>query len=177
MGAGDVEGEIDDVLNELKPDDDKKQTKINLNTDEIEDKDTAIQMLCVFIEELGEGFGTYAAQTGDILSGMIGFGASNSIRTSAVQGLPGLFKLCKKAQPDHVTGWQEMAKQYCNKILEAMDMETETECLLGQTEAIKEIMEEAGENLLQPESVVAFQDKVFGFIVESENRAEASRKM
>ena len=96
MGAGDVEGEIDDVLNELKADDDKK-VKINLNTDEIEDKDTAIQMLCVFIEELGTGFSKYAAQTGDILVAMIGFGASNSIRNSAVQGLPPLFKLCKSA--------------------------------------------------------------------------------
>ena len=42
MGVGEDAGEIDDVLSELKPDEDKKKMKINLNTDEIEDKDTAI---------------------------------------------------------------------------------------------------------------------------------------
>jgi hypothetical protein len=61
--------------------------------------------------------------------GMLKFGASNSIRNSAVQGLPGLFKLAKEAQPGHVTGQHEMAKTFCNSIIEAMDMETETECL------------------------------------------------
>ena len=60
MGVGEDAGEIDDVLSELKPDEDKKKVKVNLNTDEIEDKDTAIQMLSVFIEELGVGFSAYA---------------------------------------------------------------------------------------------------------------------
>lgn len=132
MGAGDDEQkDIDDVLSELKPDDDKNKVKINLNTDEIEDKDTAIQMLCVFIEELGVGFGNYAQQTADILINMLKFSSSNSIRISAVQGLPGLFKLCKEAQPDHITGQHEMARHYCNSIIEAMDMEAETECLVA----------------------------------------------
>lgn len=33
--------------------------KINVNSDELEDKDTAIQMLVVFVEELGSGFSKY----------------------------------------------------------------------------------------------------------------------
>lgn len=38
-------------------------------------------------------------------------------------------------------------------------------------------MEDSGENLLQPDSVIAFQEKVFGFIKESENRIQATKKM
>lgn len=61
MGIEGVEGtgEIDDVLADLKPEgtDDKK--KQNIVTDEIEEKDSAIQMLIVFIEELGAGFYPY----------------------------------------------------------------------------------------------------------------------
>ena len=42
-----------------------------------------------------------------------------------------------------------MAKVYANNVLDAMDTETETECLIAQAQAIKEILEEAGEGLLQ----------------------------
>ena len=64
----------------------------------------------------------------------------------------------------------ELAKQYSNNIIEAMDSETETECLIAQAEALKEILEEAGMNLLQPASVDQFADKIFEFIKQSENR-------
>ena len=43
MGVGEGAGDIDDVINELrKTGDDDKKKGVNLNTDEIEDKDTAI---------------------------------------------------------------------------------------------------------------------------------------
>jgi hypothetical protein len=51
-GAGDAN--IEDVINEVKPDT-KGDKKANIMTDEIEEKDTAIQMLIVFVEELGSG--------------------------------------------------------------------------------------------------------------------------
>ena len=49
-----------------------------------------------------------------------------------------------------------MAKTFCTNIVESMDMEAETECLTAQTEAMKEIIEMAGDNLMQPESVQEF---------------------
>jgi len=47
--------EILDVLNEIRPDI-QGEKKVSIMTDEIEDKDTAIQMLVIFIEELRAGF-------------------------------------------------------------------------------------------------------------------------
>ena len=41
-----------------------------------------------------------------------------------------------------------MAKLFANNVIEAMESETETECLIAQAQAIKEILEEAGDGLL-----------------------------
>lgn len=46
---------MSDVLNEIRPDDGEER-KLNIVTDEIEEKDVAIQMLSVFIDELGVAF-------------------------------------------------------------------------------------------------------------------------
>lgn len=177
MGVEGVgEGEIEDILNEIRPTDDKTSKKINLNTDELEDKDTALRMIVVFVEELGVGFAKYLDQASEILLSMTKYSASATIRTSAVAGLPCLVKTAKEAQPGHISGLHDMAKAFCNNILEAMDMETETECLTAQTEAIKEIMGEAGNNMLQPESVTMFHEKIFQFIQQSENRSNETRR-
>ena len=50
-------GDMGDILDDMKGDDKKKA---NVITDEVEEKDSAIQMLIVFIEELGGGFAPYA---------------------------------------------------------------------------------------------------------------------
>ena len=57
-----------------------------------------------------------------------------------------------------------------------MENETETECLIAQAQAIKDILEEAEENLLHPESVDQFSDKIFEFIKQSENRIQENNK-
>jgi len=49
--------DLGDVLADLQEGDGKK--KANVVTDEVEEKDSAIQMLIVFIEELGAGFAPY----------------------------------------------------------------------------------------------------------------------
>lgn len=53
--------ELTDVLSELKGADgeDGEGRVANIVTDEIEEKDTAIQMLAVFIDECGSGFAPY----------------------------------------------------------------------------------------------------------------------
>lgn len=59
MGVEGKEGAADlgDVLADLQEGDEKK--KAGVMTDEVEEKDSAIQMLIVFIEELGAGFAPY----------------------------------------------------------------------------------------------------------------------
>mmetsp|Transcript_1961 Transcript_1961/g.2898 ORF Transcript_1961/g.2898 Transcript_1961/m.2898 type:complete len:340 (+) Transcript_1961:2323-3342(+) len=57
-----------------------------------------------------------------------------------------------------------------------MENETETDCLILQSQAVKEIIEEAGNNLLQQASVDAFGDKVLEFINQSSKRVEENTK-
>lgn len=64
-------------------------------TDEIEDKDTAIQMLVVFIEELGAGFAQYIDQVSKILLGLTEYYASDNIRISSAGALASLIKCAK----------------------------------------------------------------------------------
>lgn len=172
-GAGDAN--IEDVLNEVKPDS-KGERRANIMTDEIEEKDTAIQMLIVFVEELGAGCVDYIPQISQILLGLTEFSASENIRNSAAGALPALVKCFKEANPHNVAQMHELAKQYSNNIIQAMESETETDCLVCQAQAIKEIVEEAGPGLLQPESVTQFSDKVFEFIRQSENRIQENTK-
>ena len=171
-GAG--VAELTDVLNEINPEGNEKKT--NIMTDEIEEKDTAIQMLIVFIEELGPAFHQYNDQVSEIMLGLTQFSASENIRNSSAGSLSSLLKSAKEAQPDNTPMIHELAKKYSNNLIEAMESETETDCLICQAQAIKEIVEEAGTNLLQPASVDQFAAKIFEFITQSENRIKENNK-
>lgn len=160
--------ELTDVLQEVRNDEGAK--KANIMTDEIEEKDTAIQMLVVFLDELGAGFAPYIEQVSEIMMGLSQFYASNNIRTSAAEALASLAKCQKTAEPADIAKLHALAKRFTNNLIEAMETETETECMINQAQAFKEIMEEAGENLIQADSVDALAKKVLEFISESENR-------
>lgn len=59
MGIAGQDGlaNLSDLLAEIKPEVKKEgEDHINVMTDEIDEKDVAIQMIAVFIEELGEAY-------------------------------------------------------------------------------------------------------------------------
>ena len=61
--------DISEVLQEVQQEDGKDK-KMNIMNDEIEEKDQAIQMLVVFVEELGSGFAQYVPQVSEIILGL-----------------------------------------------------------------------------------------------------------
>lgn len=123
--------ELTDVLNEIKPEG-QGEKKTNVMTDEIDEKDTAIQMLIVFLEELGTACFPFFSQLAPILLGLTQFSASDNIRNSAAGALPSLFKCWKDAQTQTYEATQEMAREFCNNVIDAMESETETDCLICQ---------------------------------------------
>ena len=175
MGIDGQTGALDDVLNEITPDSGEKKHQ-NIMNDDIEEKDSAIQMLIVFIDELGGGCGPFIEQISEIILNLTQFSASDNIRNSAANALPSLIKCTKSAFPDKIAEMQMMAKKYSNNIIEAMEGETETDCLICQAQALKEIIEQAGDNLLVADSVNQFHNKVWSFIDASENRIKDNRK-
>ena len=176
VAGQDAMHELSDVLNEIKPaDGDAKKTSIV--TDEIEEKEVAIQMLAVFIDELGEAYIEYVPQTAQVLLQLTKFTANDSIRTTCVSALPGLIKCIKMKQGNVAT--QEMfniAREYNKNIFDAMKEETETECLCSQVSALREIVLECGAGFLSNEEVqepgtsgLRIIDKSLGRIKELES--------
>jgi importin-5 len=115
-------GDLIDVLSEVKPVDakDGDKHKISITTDEIEEKDVAIQMIAVFIDELGSGFAEYVEPTSKILLSMIQYEANDSIRNSVAGALPGLIKSVKEADPGNSLMLQNMGKVYLEAIWKAI---------------------------------------------------------
>jgi uncharacterized protein YoxC len=130
MGVDGQTGALDDVLNEITPETGGDKKHQNIMNDDIEEKDSAIQMLIVFIDELGGGCGQFIEQISEIILNLTQFSASDNIRNSAANALPSLIKCTKTAFPDKVAEMQIMAKKYSNNIIEAMESETETDCLI-----------------------------------------------
>lgn len=90
-------GDLIDVLSEVKPADKAEDKhKFTITTDEIEEKDVAIQMLAVFIDELGGGFAEFVEPTSRILLSLITYEANDGIRNSVAGALPGLIKCVKE---------------------------------------------------------------------------------
>jgi len=105
---------LSDVLNEIKPADNSEK-KTNIVTDEIEEKEVAIQMLSVFIDELGAAFYDYIVPASEILIRLITFTANDSIRQTCVSALPGLLK-CFKGKNGVNQDLHNMARNYNSSI-------------------------------------------------------------
>lgn len=107
------EGDIIDVLSEIqnvKSEQSKK--KINITTDEIEEKDVAIQMITVFIDELGGAFAEWIEPTSKLLLSLLNFEANDSIRNSSAAALPGLTRCVKEANPQNMQYLTGIARSY-----------------------------------------------------------------
>lgn len=125
---GHESADIGDVLKEMGPEGSEK--KQNIVTDEIEEKNSAIEMLTVFIEELGGGFAQYIPQVSEILLGLTQYFASENIRNSSAGALPSLIK-CAKESGANTDEIHTMAKKFSNNVIDAMETETETDCLIA----------------------------------------------
>ena len=159
MGVSGNDGvaDINDVVNELKAtaetaDQSGATKKLDINTDETEEKDVAIQMLAVFIDELGAAFAPYAPQAAEILLGHTNYYANESIRQACAESLPGLIKCYKLAgglTPELVA----TAKQYQKNLFDAIKDEADPESKSYQIIAIKDIIDNVGENFMTQEEV------------------------
>jgi hypothetical protein len=93
-----------------------------VNTEEIDEKDTAIQMLSVFIEECGAGFAPYIEEATAIITAMLDFGPNGLIRSSAAGALPHMVKSAKAANIDQ-TSLFNMCKKYVTDLSKAIAVE------------------------------------------------------
>lgn len=176
QGSGHA-GDIADVLNEVKPDDTTKAAKININTDEIEEKDVAIQMLAVFIDELGAVFAPYVEQASKVLLSMIDFEANDSVRNSVAGALPGLIKCVKNADPNATVLIQNMSRTFLDALWKTITNETETDTLICQVQAAKEIIDEVGEGLMDQAAVDQISKLLIDLYHKSDERIKENNEL
>ena len=110
-------GDLSDLLKEIRPEENTEK-KTNIVTDEIEEKDVAIQMLSVFIDELGASFAQYVEPASRVLLSLTKYTANESIRQTSAEALPGLIKCAKKAA-GVTQNLHNMARVFQQNILEA----------------------------------------------------------
>lgn len=78
---------------------------------------------------------------------MTDFDANDAIRSSSAECLPGLIKCVKKVH-GVTPQLHQMAKTFNENIYKAMQSETETDALIAQVNAFKEIIDEVGNGFL-----------------------------
>ena len=144
--------------------------------DEIEEKDVAIQMLSVFIDEVGEGCFDAIEQISGVMLANTAYLANDSIRSSAASSLPGLLKAAKKRGVDTAQVHQ-MAKTYNQNLYQAMQKEIDTDTLITQVTAFKDIIDEAGPGLMTQEEVSHLAEKALGMVTKSLARIEENNKI
>jgi len=130
ISGQDALADLSDVLNEIRPEE-ANEKKTNIVTDEIEEKDVAIQMLAVFIDELGFAFAEYVEPASRVLLSLTKYTANDSIRQTCVSALPGLIKCAKQAGGGITQNLHNMARAFNSNILDAMKEETETDVLIS----------------------------------------------
>lgn len=102
--------ELTDVLKEVTPAS-GEGTSLQVVTDELEEKDVAIQMLAVFIDEVPEIVYDFAEQITQILLSLTAYQANDSIRSSSASSLPGIMNAAKKRNVD-TAQLHQMAKTF-----------------------------------------------------------------
>lgn len=96
IAGQDTLAELTDVLAEVTPSNaEAGEGKMQVVTDEIEEKDVALQMLSVFIDEVPDKIFDHVEQLSALLLSLTTFSANDSIRQNSAQCLPGLMKAGK----------------------------------------------------------------------------------
>jgi hypothetical protein len=108
---------------------------------------------------------------------MIDYEANDSIRNSVAGALPGLVKCVKGANPSAIGHLQEMSRFFLESLWKAINKETETDTLICQVQAAKEIIDEVGEGILHQESVNAIAKLLIDIYNNSDNRIKENNEL
>jgi len=162
--------ELTDVLREVTPAKAEGGEKtMNVMTDEIEEKDVALQMLSVFIDEVPEVCYDYIEQISKLLLAQTNYQANDSIRATSASSLPGLMKAAKLRNVD-TASLHQLAKTFNANLYAAMQQEMDTDTLIEQVNAFKSIIDEAGPGMMTADEVAHLGTKAIDMVNESLKR-------
>ncbi|KAI3865039.1 hypothetical protein MKX03_012193 [Papaver bracteatum] len=124
--------------------------RIGIKTSVLEEKATACNMLCCYVDELKEGFYPWIDQVAPILVPLLKFYFHEEVRRAAVSAMPELLRSAKSAvEKGQAQGRNETyVKQLCDYIVpalvEALHKEPETDICACMLDALSECVQISG---------------------------------
>lgn len=169
---GKAEGEMQNILNEVRA---SKDDKVSITTSEIEEKSDAIKMISVFVEELGGAYAPFIEQTSAIMLSLADYDLNDDIRNTVATSFGSLIKSAKEGGVSQ-DAIQQMAAKYIQTLWKAIKSESETETLVIQTQAIKEIIEEVPP-FMQTADIQDIATQILDLFKQSDERKEKNEKL
>lgn len=158
-----VGGSGEDILEYLTETETASGTKgVGVSSDEIEEKNIGIQMLCVFIDELEELYADYIEDTSKLFLSLLEYNFNVSVREATATSLATMLKAVKATNSDTKT--LEYAQMYIKALFEAMETESDTTVMQNQVAGIKGCIDVMGEFL--DESQVNHMKNIFFTLIE-----------
>lgn len=136
----------DDILQYLQEVNTASGNKgVTVASDELEEKNIGIHMLCVIIDELEEEYAPYVEETSKLFLSLISFDYNSSIRSSVADTFPTMLKAIKASSDQAHT--LQYAQTYIQALFEAMKNEQDTDVMQHQVSGIKRCVDVMGEFL------------------------------
>lgn len=143
---------------------------ISVESDEIEEKNIGIQMLCVMVDELEELYAPYVDETSKLFLSLTKFDYNSSIRSSVADTLSTMLKAIKES-PDKSHDLLTYAQTYIESLFEAMRCEGDTDVMQHQVSGIKRCVDVVG-NFLSESQVNQMCEIFFDLIQKSDKRKD-----
>lgn len=147
---------------------------VTVSSDELEEKNIGIHMLCVIIDELEEQYAPYVEETSKLFLSLTTFDYNASIRSSVADTLPTMLKAIK-ASPAHNAHLLNYAQSYIQTLFEAMRKESDTDVMQHQVSGIKRCVDVMGE-FLDESQVNHMCEIFFNLIQKSDHRKNLNIK-
>ena len=142
---------------------------IEISTLDIEEKEGAVSMLSVFIDELKGHMAKYIHQASTILIPLVSYVPNETLRKTAAMALRGLLISAKVGGEFTPQQLIQIANEYIQTVIRAMQKEGTHETLTIQAEAVKDLIEETG-TFMDQKSIIKLLEIIMGFLAGSNKR-------
>ena len=110
-----------------------------------------------------------------MLLSLTDYDANESIRASSAECLPGLVRVVKKVQ-GITPNLHNMGRTFTANLHKSMQKETETDTLIAQVNAFKDIIDECGQGFLTAEEVGDLGTKAVRIVTKSLERVDENNQ-
>ncbi len=158
------------------PEKEEKRKMVHVTTTDIEEKEAAINMLGVLIDELGGYLDRYVENFSQIVLNVLVHSGVQNLREAAAMTLKGLIKAAKNGKNIPMTQeyLSRLARTYLEALLKSALDEYDVDPLTVEMEAMTSVLEEAGK-CLDPPAIQKLFETAMKLIEDSNKRIQVNK--